>query len=336
MPGALFPPAPLFDGQGRRVTYLRLSLTRRCNFRCSYCSPCPCQERPDGVLDCDEIRALVMAFARIGVRRVRLTGGEPTLRPDLLRLVEVIAGVPGIEEIALTTNGQRLESLASRLRSAGVSRVNVSLDTLAAERLRVISGRAACLARVVHGIEAATRAGFASVKLNTVVLGGMNEDELGDVVRFAWRVGAVPRFIELMPFGRGEPVPIRRMRALLAAQGVSLGSVQPARGWGPASYHLGRTVADGAAVEGMVGFIGAMTERFCDTCNRVRVGPDGALRPCLGGRDEVPLRALLRAGAPQGALEARIRAALLAKAPSHDLAARRCGVGQPPMSFFGG
>ncbi|HET8538393.1 MAG TPA: GTP 3',8-cyclase MoaA [Anaeromyxobacter sp.] len=325
---------PLSDGLGRRIEYLRLSLTRRCNFRCSYCSPCPVAERPGAVLDPDEIRALVAGFARLGVRRVRLTGGEPTLRRDLVEIVAAVAAVPGIEEVAITTNGQRLGSLAAALRGAGVTRVNVSLDTLRRERLTAVSGPAASLERVIEGIEAAALAGFASLKLNTVVLGGVNEDELGALVRFAWSARAVPRLIELMPFGRGERVPVARMKALLERQGVSLEPAETRLGWGPASYHAGHSEEGGRRIGGAVGFIGAMTETFCEACNRVRVGPDGALRPCLARPEEVPLRDLLRPSAPRGAFEERVRAALLAKAPRHDL--DLSSVPRPSMSSIGG
>jgi cyclic pyranopterin phosphate synthase len=258
-------------------------------------------------------------FAGLGIRRVRLTGGEPTLRPDLLDVVRDVRATPGIEEVALTTNGHLLPRLAVPLREAGVSRLNVSLDTLDPEKLRRIAGRAASLERIVSGIEGALGAGFASVKLNVVVVRGENEDEVGALVRFAWRFGATPRFIELMPFGPGQPVPSAEVKLLLAAQGVRL-EPDAARGWGPA-VHMRGSWSDGARTEsGLVGFIGAMTESFCDGCNRVRVGADGSLRACLGGRERLDLRPLLAAGSTDDALQDAIRAALLAKRPRHDMA----------------
>jgi cyclic pyranopterin phosphate synthase len=318
--------APLVDGRGRAVTYLRLSLTARCNFSCSYCSPAP-----DGAADRlsrEDAARLVRVFAGLGVRRVRLTGGEPTLRRDLLPIAADTAAAPGIEEVALTTNGQRLEELATPLRAAGVSRLNVSLDTLDGRRLAALSGRAADLPRILRGIAAASAAGFASLKLNAVVVRGVNDGELGDLARFAWRHGAVPRFIELMPFGPGEPVPTAEVKQLLEAQGVRL-SPDATRGWGPA-YHM-RGESRGLA--GLVGFIGAMTESFCDGCNRVRVGADGALRACLGGRDRVPLLPLLRAGAPEAAIAGEIRAALRGRTARHQMG----GPGPLlPMSDVGG
>jgi cyclic pyranopterin phosphate synthase len=324
--------APLVDAQGRRISYLRLSLTDRCNFRCSYCSPAG-PEACDDLLARADLARLVAIFARLGVRRVRLTGGEPTLRKDLLDVVRDVAATPGVEEIALTTNGHLLATMARPLREAGVTRLNVSLDTLDPERLHAISGRAATLDRIVAGIGAALSAGFASVKLNVVVQGGVNDGEVGDLARFAWRFGATARFIELMPFGPGKPVSTAEVKRLLAAQGVALAQDET-RGWGPA-YHMRGTSTDGGRpVSGLVGFIGAMTENFCDGCNRVRVSADGSLRACLGGRDRVPLRDLLAAGVPESEIAERIRAALLAKKDRHHL--EEGGGGLLPMLGTGG
>jgi len=326
------PPAPLVDGQGRRIVYLRLSLTDRCNFRCSYCSPAA-PERHEDPLTRPEVARLARIFGGLGIRRVRLTGGEPTLRRDLLEVVGEVKAAPGIEEIALTTNGHLLSRLAVPLREAGVTRLNVSLDTLQAAKLRRIAGPAATLERIVEGIEAAHAAGYASVKLNVVVVRGENEDELGDLARFAWRLGATARFIELMPFGPGAPVPTAEVKRLLAAQGVRL-EPDTSRGWGPAHHMRGTSLVGGRETSGLVGFIGAMTESFCDSCNRVRVGADGALRACLGGRARVGLRELLRGGASDEGIAAAIRAALTAKAPRHDMAA--AGPGLPSMMGTGG
>jgi GTP 3',8-cyclase len=312
------PAEPLVDGHGRRITYVRLSLTDRCNFRCSYCSPAAPETHEDPLAR-GEVGRLARIFGALGVRRVRLTGGEPTLRKDLLDVIRDVAAAPGIEEIAITTNGHLLATLAAPLRDAGVTRLNVSLDTLQPEKLRRIAGRAATLERIVAGIEAAYAAGFQSVKLNVVVVRGENEDELGDLARFAWRFGATARFIELMPFGPGAPVPTAEVKRLLELQGLRL-EPDATRGWGPA-YHMRGTSEDGGrAVTGLVGFIGAMTENFCDSCNRVRVGADGSLRACLGGRDRLPLKELLRGGASDEEIAARIRAALAGKGERHDMA----------------
>ncbi len=317
-------PPPLADAQGRRIVYLRLSLTERCNFRCSYCAPAV-PERAAEPLARKDLARIVRVFSGLGIRRVRLTGGEPTLRPDLLDVVADVRGTPGIEEVALTTNGHLLGTLAGPLRAAGVSRLNVSLDTLDAEKLRRIAGPAAALDRIVAGLRAALGAGFASVKLNVVVVEGANEDELGDLTRFAWRLGATPRFIELMPFGAGRPVPMATVKTLLAAQGVAL-EPDASRGWGPAHHMRGSSSIGGEPLSGLVGFIGAMTENFCDGCNRVRVGADGSLRACLGGRDRVPLPELIAAGATDEELAGRIRDALLLKRDRHHMGDEASGL----------
>jgi cyclic pyranopterin phosphate synthase len=318
---------PLLDGRGRAVTYLRLSLTARCNFACSYCSPAP--DGGSDELSREDAARLVRIFAGLGIRRVRLTGGEPTLRRDILAIASDAASAPGIEEVAITTNGQRLEELAGPLRAAGVSRLNVSLDTLDPARLARLSGRAADLPRILRGIGAASAAGYASLKLNAVVVREVNQGELGDLARFAWARGAVPRFIELMPFGPGKPVPTAEVKRLLEAQGVRL-TPDSTRGWGPA-YHMR---GESAGLSGLVGFIGAMTENFCDGCNRIRVGADGALRSCLGGRDRVPLLPLLRSGAGEAEVAGAIRAALRGKGARHEMGLS--GGALHPMAGVGG
>jgi cyclic pyranopterin phosphate synthase len=308
--------APLVDPQGRRISYLRLSLTDRCNFRCSYCSP-GLESAQGDALDRHAIRRLVTLFADMGIRRVRLTGGEPTLRRDIVEVVEDIHATPGIEEVALTTNGHRLEELALPLRRAGLRQLNVSLDTFDGPRLERLSGRAADVERIRRGIAAATAAGYPSLKINTVVLRDVNDAELGDLARFAWRYGAIARYIELMPFGGGDPVSVAEMQALLVAQGVRL-EPDATRGWGPARHMRGSSTEDGREVHGLLGFIGAITENFCQDCNRVRVSAAGALRACLGGRDEVPLADLLRSGGDDE-VEAAIRDGLSRKRDRHHM-----------------
>jgi cyclic pyranopterin phosphate synthase len=324
--------SPLADAQGRRITYLRLSLTDRCNFHCSYCSPLGPDEHEDPLTRAEAAR-LVSIFARLGVRRVRLTGGEPTLRRDLVEVVGDVAATPGIEEVALTTNGLFLDRLAAPLKAAGLSKLNVSIDTLRPDRLMALSGRAASLARVVAGIEAAAAAGYQGLKLNVVVMQGVNEDELGALARFAWRHGATPRFIELMPFGEGTPVPVAGIRALLEAQGVRL-SPDGSRGWGPATHLRGDAEDGGRPVGGLVGFIGAMTENFCDGCNRVRVAANGTLRACLGGRERVSLKGLLRDGGSDETVAAAVVEALRLKRDRHHMAEEAGGL--LPMVGTGG
>ncbi len=324
--------SPLTDAQGRVIAYLRLSLTDRCNFRCGYCSVSDYEE-PGAVLTRGEIGRLIAIFARLGVRRVRLTGGEPTLRKDLVAITGDVSATMGVEEVALTTNGHRLRELARPLREAGVGALNVSLDTLRQDRLTAISGRGARLADVLDGIDAAAEAGFPHLKLNTVVMGGVNEDELGELVRHAWARGASPRFIEIMPFGAGKPVPTARVKELLREQGVLLEPCDK-RGWGPAHYLRER---DAAGTPRHVGFIGAMTENFCDRCNRARVAADGGFQVCLGGESQVPLGAQLRAASTDEALEVSIRQALARKAPRHHMEAASEGLVQLlPMMGIGG
>lgn len=329
-------PAPLgklSDGHGREIAYLRLSLTDRCNLRCSYCAAHATPEAATP-LRRDEIRRLVSIFGRLGVRRVRLTGGEPTLRRDLVDVVADVRSAPGIEEIALTTNGFRLDELAAPLRAAGVSRLNVSFDTLDGERLARICNRPVRIERLLAGIEAATRARFVSVKLNTVVMRGENDQEIGEIVRFAWRVGALPRFIELMPFGAGVPVAAAETKRLLAEQGIDL-RPDETRGWGPAYHMQGRSRGPGGAtLTGLVGFISAMTENFCGSCNRVRIAADGSLRACLGGHERVPLRDLMTAGATDEEIAARVLAELRRKGDRHQM--ERGGCGLLPMIGTGG
>lgn len=332
--GAERPPGrpELADAQGRRITYLRLSLTDRCNLRCSYCTAHG-HAPAAAPLRRDEIARLVAIFGRLGVRRVRLTGGEPTLRPDLLEIVRDVRATPGIEEIALTTNGFRLGELAVPLREAGISRLNVSLDTLDGDRLARICGRPVRIDHLLGGLEAGARAGFASLKINTVVMRGENDAEVGDIVRFAWRIDALPRFIELMPFGSGVPVPAAETKRLLAEQGIDL-APDATRGWGPAYHMRGRTDDAGVERTGLVGFIAAMTENFCGSCNRIRISADGSLRACLGGRERLPLRDLLASGADDDELSARILAELQRKGERHRM--ERGGCALPSMVGTGG
>jgi cyclic pyranopterin phosphate synthase len=280
-------------------------------------------EAPDGLLSRAELARLFGAFARLGVRRLRLTGGEPTLRKDVVEIVADAAATPGIEDVALTTNGHRLAELAGPLRAAGLGSVNVSLDTLREDRLGGVSGKGARLDAILAGIDAAAGR-FRSLKVNAVVMRGVNEDEVGALVRFAWDRGALPRFIEQMPFGPGAVVPLAEVRERLLADGFALRE-DPFRGWGPARHARAR---DRDGREGLVGFIGAMTENFCEGCNRARIAADGGFQACLGGEDRVDLRALLRAHAPgedERLLAEAVRGALARKAPRHHM--ERAGAG---------
>ena len=320
----------LADAQGRTISYLRVSLTDRCNFKCTYCSPA--EDEDDGhLLSRAELSRVFRLFAGVGVRRIRLTGGEPTLRRDLVEIVQDAASTPGIEDVALTTNGHRLAALAEPLAAAGLGSMNVSLDTLDPDRLAGVSGRGARLDRILSGIDACVGR-FRSFKTNAVVLRGVNEDEVPELVRYAWARGAIPRFIEQMPFGGGEPVPLAEVRRRLEEAGFTL-RPDPHRGWGPAQ-HLRARAAHGR--EGLVGLIGAMTENFCDGCNRARVAADGGFQACLGGEDRAPLRDLMRAGADDAVLVEAIRGALGRKAPRHHMDEAGAGLVLLAMRGIGG
>ncbi len=296
----------LRDAQGRTISYLRLSITDRCNYRCVYCSPA---KAPRADLDRAQIRRLLGAFAALGVRRVRLTGGEPLWRADVVAIAADAAALPGVDEVCVTTNGTNLAPLARPLRAAGVRKINVSLDSLDPGRFAAITqgGR---VEEVVAGIEAALSAGIPEVAVNAVVLRGVNEGDAAPLVRWCWERGVTPRFIELMPFAGGVPVPTREVQARLAADGVRLWrDAEAPRDHGPAGYREG----DG----GRVGFIGALTENFCSTCNRLRVSTRGELQACLGGSERVPLAHLLEDGVPASWLEHEIRSALARKEDGH-------------------
>jgi GTP 3',8-cyclase len=301
---------PLEDAQGRLITYLRLSITDRCNFRCSYCSPAMWGGIRD-LLTADELVRFTGVFAALGIRRVRLTGGEPLLRPDIVEISRRIAALSGIRVVAMTTNASRLEELAGPLAQAGVKHLNISLDTLRQDVFRRISSRGE-LPAVLRGIDQAATAGFESVKLNVVVMAGVNVDEAADLVRYAHTRRIVPRFIELMPFGKGEGVPTRQLIEHLAAQGLPLTPLEAGGSdfLGPARY---LRTAEG----GEVGFISPLTENFCGGCNRVRVSSRGELRACLGGRSQVPLAQMVRDGATDAQIASAIRAALGQKPEGH-------------------
>ncbi len=291
----------LIDTFGRQITYLRISLTDRCNLRCVYCMPpegLEWQSRRD-LLTSDEIIKVVRAAAREGIRRVRLTGGEPLIRQDIIELVSQIAGTPGVEEVSLTTNGMLLARKAMSLAEAGLTRVNISLDTIDPERFRRIT-RGGDIESVFEGIAAAEKAGLAPIKINSVIVRGLNDDELLSLARLSmdhpWHV----RFIELMPVGNaqdwgpGFPAADQRyfsvseMRTRLAT--LNMKPATPPTGNGPA-----RTFRIPGAL-GTIGLISPVGDHFCKGCNRLRLTADGALRPCLLLDVEIPIREALRAG----------------------------------------
>ena len=282
----------LRDSLGRELHYLRLSVTDRCDLRCLYCLPHGCPKASaHPPLSPAEIGRLVRAFAGLGFWKVRLTGGEPMLRPDIVKVVERVAATPGIRRVGLTTNGLRLARLASDLREAGLASLNVSLDSLDPERFRAITGSSR-LGSVVAGIDAALAAGIPSVKVNVVLLRGMDDRELERFLDWTRDEPVTVRFIELMETGENGAL-FRRARLPAAEVREKLERL----GW----TRLPRDAGDGPATNygrpghaGRAGLISAYAAGFCDSCNRLRVSSAAELRVCLYGGEKVPLRPLLR------------------------------------------
>lgn len=309
--------SPMIDPFGRRVEYLRVSVTDKCNLRCVYCMP---EEglpwlRRDELLSYEEITSVVAAMAPLGLRRVRFTGGEPLVRRDLASLVAMVAAVPGIEDLSLTTNAVLLEDQAEALRDAGLDRVNVSLDSLKADRVDEIARRPGSYDRIMAGLEAAERMGFAPLKLNVVLMRGRNDDEIADFADLSrerpWHV----RFIEVMP--TASNLELSRENFVSCQEALDtvgrIGELEPVEGPtgnGPASYYR----FPGAP--GTVGVITPMSHSFCEQCNRLRLTADGLLRPCLFGDLQTNLRDPLRAG---DALEPLISETLRVKPERHEL-----------------
>jgi len=320
------------DSFGRSINYLRISVTDRCNLRCIYCMP------PEGVpqishneiLSYEEIRTIVQAAAELGIYKIRLTGGEPLVRAELPNLVRMLSQIEGIEELSLTTNGTFLKKYALELKQAGLSRVNMSLDTLKADKFRYIT-RLGNLETILDGIGAAKEAGFEPVKINTVVMRGINDDEILDFARMTYKDGWHIRFIELMPFkGVAEFVPSIELRQHISL----LGKLEPCAsitGNGPATYYRL------AGAEGTIGFIAPLTETsFCSRCNRMRLTPDGKLRPCLLGEDEIDLKMPLRNNASMEELKSLILEAVASKPEHHNLEGGNLRMVKRKMSQIGG
>jgi cyclic pyranopterin phosphate synthase len=322
------------DQFGRTIEYLRISVTDRCNFRCQYCMPLeglPWLPKSD-ILSYEEIAAVVGQLAQLGLRRIRLTGGEPTIRPQLSTLVRMLRAIPEVEDIALSTNGVKLPTLARELADAGLDRVNMSADSLRSERIIAVARRDLGFDPIASAI-AAEQAGLDPIKLNVVVMRGVNDDEVVDFARLTlehrWHV----RFIELMPVGSMAGLTDEHVvpsDEILSRIDSTLGSLSPAdgpaRGNGPAAYHR----LSGAL--GTIGVITPMTHTYCGSCNRVRLTADGRLRTCLFGDHEVDLRTPLRAGE---ALAPHFERALAEKPEAHALLSRRIG-GLRALSQVGG
>ena len=321
------------DQFGRSIEYLRISVTDRCNFRCLYCMPVEGLKwlpKAD-ILSYEEITDIVGQLAPLGLRRLRITGGEPTIRPNLDRLIAMLRAIPGIEDIALSTNGVKLPELAGTLRAAGLDRVNLSADSLRPDRISAIARRDLGFDPVRAAL-AAEAAGIGPIKMNVVVMRGINDDEIEDFARLtlehAWHV----RFIELMPVGEMRDltwdhiVPSDEVLARVGALGALAPSAGPPRGNGPAAYYA----LEGA--RGSIGVITPMTHTYCASCNRVRLTADGRLRTCLFGDHEVDLRTPLRQGER---LQSHFERALREKPKEHELLQMRVG-GLRALSEVGG
>ena len=323
----------LTDQFGRGIEYLRISVTDRCNYRCVYCMPAEglAWLPKSKILSYEEIANVVQQLAPLGLRRLRITGGEPTIRPNLPKLVELLRAIDGVEDIALSTNGVRLPAMAKSLADAGLTRVNISADSLRPDRVAKIARRDLQF-DLVGAAAAAEAAGIGPIKVNVVVMRGINDDEVADFASLtrdhAWHV----RFIELMPVGDmreltwDHVVPSDEVLQRISQLGALTPDKGPTHGNGPAAYYR----LEGAA--GTIGVITPMTHTYCGSCNRVRLTADGRLRTCLFGDHEVLLRDALRANEP---LEPLFRKALAEKPLAHELLQMRIG-GLRALSEVGG
>ncbi|MGQ9573057.1 MAG: GTP 3',8-cyclase MoaA [Dehalococcoidia bacterium] len=324
---AFGPARPLVDRFQRSIDYLRVSVTDRCNLRCLYCMPeegVPFVPRRE-ILTLEEIARIVQVAAGMGLRRVRLTGGEPLVRNDIVKLVRWISQTPGIEDVSLTTNAMLLASYAHELAAAGLKRVNVSLDTLRPDRFREITRRGD-LSAVMAGIAAARDAGLSPIKLNVVVMREVNGDEIVGIARTTLEEDWQVRFIELMPFMDEQEtcikdtslalgfLPAQKVRREIEAALGPLDAAGTSTGGGPAKYYrLPRA-------KGLIGFISPLSEeQFCAICNRMRLTADGKIRPCLLTDEEVDLKATLRRGGSDAEVRQRILEALATKPDAHHL-----------------
>ncbi len=321
----------LFDSFQRRINYLRISVTDRCNLRCIYCMPSEGIPRipHDEILSYEEIRAVVQAAAELGINKIRLTGGEPLVRSELPKLIRILSQIEGIDDIALTTNGTLLRKYAPELKQAGLVRVNISLDTLKDDRFRYIT-RLGDLKDTLEGIKAARNVGLQLVKINTVVMRGINDDEVLDFANMTYKEAWHIRFIELMPVGDVvEFVPSSELRRRISSLGA-LEPCSPLTGSGPAKYYR----LSGA--KGTVGFISPVTDpSFCSRCSRVRLSSGGKLCPCLLAEDEIDLKGPLRNNASMQELKRLILKAVASKPEHHRLGANAAPVNQK-MSQIGG
>ena len=306
----------LQDPFGRRIEYLRLSVTDRCDLRCTYCLPKGFRdfEEPAHWLGFDEIERVVRAFTELGVHRVRLTGGEPLVRHNLPELAARLSALPGLSDLSLSSNCTRMAKLAGALAAAGVQRLNVSLDSLRPEVFKAVTGGR--LDKVLRGIEAARDAGLSPIRVNTVVMRGVNDDEIEHILAYCAERGFTLRLIETMPMGStgraalDQYVDLQQIRRRLEQHFELIPDVLP--GGGPARYYR----VGGSDTR--IGFITPISQHFCETCNRVRLTVDGTLYMCLGQEHSYPLRELLRAGASAGDIRDHLLRAIALKPERHE------------------
>jgi len=306
----------LSDPFGRKIEYVRLSVTDRCDLRCFYCLPQGFRdfEEPEDWLTFAEIERVIRAFSELGVRRVRLTGGEPLVRKGIVELSQTLANLPGIHDLSLSSNATRMSKYAADLRQAGVRRINVSLDSLRPEVFKEITqGR---LEKVIDGLMAAKAAGFGPIKINMVMMKGLNDREAEDMVEFCIEHDFTLRFIETMPMGdtgrnaSNRYISLQTIEQRLGERYELIPGMMP--GGGPARY------VQVAGTELRIGFITPISQHFCETCNRVRLSADGTLYMCLGQDERYALRPLLRAGISDDELKQHIIKALALKPRNHD------------------
>jgi len=330
------PPAQLIDRFGRTVDYLRISITDRCDFRCLYCMAEDMTFLPRAqVLTLEEIYTLAQAFAELGVKKIRITGGEPLVRKGALELLQNIGRIESLNELVITTNGSQLETMAASLKEAGVKRVNISLDTLDADKFKAIT-RTGDLAQVLRGIQAAKAAGFERIKINAVILKDRNHTEVNDLVQFAVDNGIDISFIEEMPLGvvsqhdRADAYYSSDLIKVDLAENFTLVATLEKTG-GPSNYF------NVAGTQTRAGFISPHSENFCSTCNRVRLTVEGRLLLCLGNEHSVDLKQVIRANpGDMAVLKQAIVDAMLIKPEKHEFNINEQPVILRYMSMTGG
>ncbi len=323
------------DPYGRKIDYLRISVTDLCNLRCIYCMPSegvkPVKHKD--ILTYEEIIRIVRIATSIGIRKVRITGGEPLARKNITYLISSLSAINGIENITLTTNGVLLEKFAEEIAKAGLNRVNVSLDSLRPERYKEIT-RGGSVDVVLRGIEKAEKAGLKPVRINMVPIRGFNNDEIEDFARITLEKSYQVRFIEFMPIGAREMwspekyIPVNEIKSIVE----KIGHLTPvkARKDGPARYFRFEDAP------GVIGFINAVSHQFCSECNRLRLTADGKLRPCLFSETEIDIKTPLRNGVPNSEIEKLVRLSIKVKPEKHNIECRDGSAFLKPMSKIGG